>query len=154
MPDILYRASARLRKVRDAFTLVELLLSIAIVAVLASIIIVAINPQKQIKDARNAQRRSDVNTILNAVYQYMLDNEGQPPTDITAVATEICKTGSASCVNGVNLNTLTGAYLTAIPSDPVADVTGTGTDYFIYQDEFGRITITAPNAELGIAISR
>jgi len=138
---------------KHGFTLVELLLAIGIVAVLASITIAAMNPNKQIRDARNAQRRSDVNTILNAVYQYMLDYEGQMPPGIGTESKGICK-ASASCNNGVSSDPLIGDYISDMPADPIADATGTGTDYFIFQDNFGRITITAPNAELGISISR
>lgn len=131
---------------RRGFTLIELLLVIGIIAILASIVIVAINPTKQLNDARNAQRRSDVNTILNAVYQYAIDNNGSTPTDITTTRKGVCVTGAASCVNGVDLDALTGSYLVSIPSDP-SITTGTGAGYFIVEDANGRITVDAPNAQ-------
>jgi len=138
---------------RSGFTLIELLLVIGIIAILASIVIVAINPTKQLGDARNAQRRSDVNTVLNAVYQYAIDNNGSLPSGITAASTEICRSGPTSCNNGVNLNVLTGAYLVRVPADPQAPATGTGTRYRISRDASGRVTVNAPIAEQGATIS-
>lgn len=139
---------------RKGFTLIELLLVIGIIAILASIVIVAINPTKQLGDARDAQRRSDVNTLLNAVYQYAIDNEGALPGNIpTGTAQIVCKATAASCNNGVTLRVLTGAYLVSIPSDPQVSATGTGTDYTIVQDTNGRITVTAPGAEQDTNIS-
>jgi prepilin-type N-terminal cleavage/methylation domain-containing protein len=141
---------------RKGFTLIELLLVIGIIAILASIVIVAINPTKQLGDARDAQRRSDVNTILNAVYQYAIDNEGALPGNIpTTTSKGICKVTAigANCYNGVNLRVLTGAYLVSIPTDPQAGTTGTGTNYTIVQDANGRITVAAPDAEQDTNIS-
>lgn len=143
---------------RKGFTLIELLLVIGIIAILASIVIVAINPTKQLGDARDAQRRSDVNTILNAVYQYAIDNNGNLPTGIpTGTASEICVTGAISTDPvdcnlsgtgaGVNLDVLTGSYLISVPADPSVAGTSTGTNYFIVQDANGRITVSAPGAE-------
>lgn len=63
------------------FTLLEILLVVGIIAILAGIVILAINPTKQLGDTRNAQRRSDVLTILNAVYQFSIDHNGKLPTD-------------------------------------------------------------------------
>ena len=140
---------------RRGFTLIELLLVIGIIAILAAIVIVAINPTKQLGDARNAQRRSDVNTILNAVYQYAIDNDGKVPTTIpTGTAKYICQTSSVTCDGGVDLDALTGSYLVKLPHDPQSSATGTGTDYRIVQDTASkRITVNAPNAENGATIS-
>jgi len=140
-------------QMRRGFTLIELLLVIGIIAILASIVIVAINPTKQLGDARNAQRRSDVNTILNAVYQYAIDNNGTIPTDIALTTKQICRTGAVSCSGGVNLGVLTGSYLVSIPRDPSVGVTGTGAGYRISRDANGRITVTAPSAENSQSIS-
>lgn len=142
------------RASRSGFTLIELLLVIGIIAILASIVIVAINPTKQLGDARNAQRRSDVNTILGAVYQYYVDTNAMP-TGITTAAKGICLTGAASCEGGVDLTALTtnGKYLVRIPYDPQAVTTGTGSLYTIAVDANNRLTVAAPNAEQGTTIS-
>ncbi len=139
---------------RRGFTLIELLLVIGIIAILASIVIVAINPTKQLNDARNAQRRSDVNTILNAVYQYAIDNNGALPTGTGAISstqTEICATGG-NCTGLVDLDFLTGSYLTRIPSDPSGSTTN-GAGYEIKNDANGRITVVAPDAQNGETIT-
>jgi type IV pilus assembly protein PilA len=141
-----------LSSLKRGFTLIELLLVIGIIAILAAIVIVAINPTKQLGDARDAQRRSDVNTILNAVYQYSIDNNGNLPSTITTTNTDICKSGvDVSCTGGVNLNVLTGSYIVAIPSDPQSS-TATGTNYFIMKTG-NRITVSAPGKEQATSIS-
>src|SRR3989338_8510432 len=81
------------------FTLIEVLIVIAIIAILAAVVIVAINPTEQFGSANNAQRSSNVTTILNAIDQYRLKNGGKVPATIIGMttATEICVTGAASC---------------------------------------------------------
>jgi type IV pilus assembly protein PilA len=151
-----------LRSLRRGFTLIELLLVIGIIAILAAIVIVAINPTKQLGDARNAQRRSDVNTILNAVYQYALDHNGKFPGAMSGVTFvkdttySICKTGAASCDldnNELALDTLSPVYVVNLPSDPSGVTTGTGTDYTLMMNASNRITIAAPLAEQNATIS-
>lgn len=144
-----------LSTLRRGFTLIELLLVIGIIAILAAIVIVAINPTKQLGDARNAQRRSDVKTILDSVYQYALDNNGNIPSTITTLTTYVCKSGvNVDCdADGISLNILTGSYVVAIPSDPQAPATSTGTNYQIIRLANGRITVTAPGSENNASIS-
>lgn len=136
----------KIKKVRG-FTLLEILLVVAAIAILAGIVIVAINPSKQLADTQNSQRSADVNTILNAVYQYSIDNNGSMPAGITTTQTEICQTGAASCDGLVDLSVLTDneEYLVSIPSDPTQSSTS-GAGYEISKSANGRVTVVAPGA--------
>ncbi len=140
-------------KRRKGFTLIEILLVVAAIAVLAGIVIVAINPGKQLGDTRNSQRRADVNTILNAAYQYAIDNNGTLPAAITTTQTEVCKT-SGSCSGLIDLSVLTASekYLTAVPFDPTG-ASANGAGYEIKKTANGRITVVAPDAEQSATIS-
>lgn len=135
------------------FTLLEILLVVAAIAILVGIVILAVNPSKQLADTRNAQRRTDVNTILNAVYQYAIDNKGSLPTTITTTATEICKTGG-TCTGLIDLSVLTASekYLTSMPIDP-SSTSANGNGYNISKSANGRVTVSAPSAEQSVTIS-
>jgi prepilin-type N-terminal cleavage/methylation domain-containing protein len=141
------------------FTLLEVLLVVAVIAILAGIVIIAINPGRQLGSSRNAQRQADVTTILNAVYQYSLDNNGTLPASITASAVEICTTTGATCTSGglADLGVLTTneKYLSSLPKDPQCPTicAANGADYTIMRTVNGRITVAAPGAELSTTIS-
>jgi len=151
-------------KNKQGFTLLEILLVVAAIAILAGIVIMAINPAKQLGDARNAQRRVDVNTILNAVYQYTIDNNGVLPTMTVAAlpcasaasSTEICTTGG-TCGGYTDLSILTTneKYLVSMPIDPTGS-TVNGTGYKIFKNASGRITVcaTAPENSVLISVTR
>lgn len=64
------------------FTLLEILLVVAAIAILAGVVIIAVNPGKQLADTRNATRQTDVKTISDAVYQYSFDHGGVFPSGI------------------------------------------------------------------------
>lgn len=138
---------------KNGFTLIEVLLVIGLIAILAAIVILAVNPAKQLADARNAQRRVDVNTILNASYQYAIDNNGTIPATITTTATAVCKTGG-SCAGLIDLSVLTTdeKYLTSIPFDPSTSTTNS-TNYNINKTANNRVTVAAPGAENGVTIT-
>lgn len=138
---------------RAGFTLVEILIVIATMSILAAIVIIAINPARQIAQANNAQRRSDVNTILNAVSQYSVDNSGNLLSTITTIATEICRTGGV-CTGLIDLSVLTASelYLISLPTDPQA-TNPNGTGYQIRKTANNRVVVSAPNAQLGTTVS-
>lgn len=143
-------------KNKRGFTLIELLVVIAILSVLLVIVLVAINPAKQTKAARDTQRRADVLTILNAVNQYFVASGGFPTgTPITtgsANAKYISDTGTGAPF----CNALVPDYVAALPFDPK---TGSytkcdtySTSYKITLNDGDRITISAPDSESGTTI--
>lgn len=144
------------------FTLIEIMFVIALIGVLSAIAVVSLNPAKRLASARDNQRQTDVNIILNAVYQYTIDNNGVMPSSIvngTACTTstqEICRTGGI-CTGLTDLNatlvTTTAKYLINLPIDPKTFSTN-GTGYAIYRNSTtSRITVCAPYAENSSTVS-
>lgn len=130
------------------FTLVELLLVVAIISILAAIVIIAINPRKQLDETKDATRKTDMITILDAVYQYTIDTRGTLPANIPSAPNEICRTtatsGQCTLAGLVDLSVLTdnGTYIAAIPVDVDASTTN-GTGYRISTTTGRRVTVYA-----------
>ncbi|MDD4931709.1 MAG: prepilin-type N-terminal cleavage/methylation domain-containing protein, partial [Candidatus Colwellbacteria bacterium] len=57
-----------------SFTLVELLIVIAILAVLAAAVVVVLNPAELLAQARDSQRSTDLRTLKDAIDLWTLDN--------------------------------------------------------------------------------
>lgn len=136
----------------QGFSLIEILVVVALIIILATITIVAINPAKNFRDTRNAQRSADVMQILNAVTQYTSE-EGHTIAGLGTISTD-CATPT-NVVTGTALETtLVDEYIVAIPFDPLADKTGTDTGYDIcITGTSGRVQVMAPQAEDGKVIS-
>jgi len=132
------------------FTLIEVLVVVALVAILAAITFIAINPAKNFADARNAQRSSDVAEILSAVTQYT-STQGNTLAGLGTIAT--CPAVTSIGTGGVDLSTtLVDTYIVGIPTDPSVG-TAAVTGYNICKTATGRVTVAAPNAENGKTIS-
>jgi prepilin-type N-terminal cleavage/methylation domain-containing protein len=106
----MYMKATKLQmKAKGGFTLIEILVVIGIIAVLATIVLIAINPARQFAQANDTQRVSNTNAILNAIGQYMADNHGDLPADVDAGMEEVT---AALC------NDLVPTYMPAMPTDP------------------------------------
>lgn len=134
------------------FTLIELLVVVGIIGILATVVIVAVNPGRQFAASRDVQRRSDLNGITNAIYQYVVEHNGLLPTEITTVPTTI-----GTGVGMVNLGTvLTPTYISAIPRDP-SNGTDADTNYTIFRNVDNRVIASATsevNPGVFITVSR
>ena len=140
---------------QSGFTLIEILVVIGIIAILAAVVIVALNPARQFAQARNTQRSANVNAILNAVWQRMVDNKGLwSSTCATATVTlPATATNIGTGVGLINLeDCVVSTYLPSMVVDPSGG-TATDTGYTIARDASGRITVAAPGAELSVTIS-
>lgn len=152
-------------KMRKGFTLIELLIVIGIIAILAALTFVAVDPATRFAEARNAERWSSVNAILNAVLQYQVDNSGTLPAGIDGVAgsSQVLGTAASGCDATCTATTTVAAcvdlgtdlvtkYIAAIPTDPSTG-TAANTDYYINKDANGRVTVGACDPELSETIS-
>ncbi|MSR86696.1 type II secretion system protein [Candidatus Peribacteria bacterium] len=168
----------RIRNRRQSFTLIELLVSIGIIGILASVVIIAINPSQQLKKAQNIQRLHNVRSIIDAYEQYAIDHDGEhqdttfplqadcaipvPPAParkfcLSSVSATDCDFGTpidgAGCVFTGDLAPL---YLSEIPSDPKDDIGGDEdkqVDYAIRINIADKhIVISAPKTEIPPAL--
>ncbi|PLX26884.1 hypothetical protein C0583_05530 [Candidatus Parcubacteria bacterium] len=151
---------------KRGFTLVELLIVIGIIAVLAALAFVSLDPLARFQDSRNAQRSTDSAAVLNALRLDQVDNGGTHHANVAALTVNryyqigeattgcdtTCSTPSvtlqSSCVNLLYL--IDEGYIADIPIDPSAsgassDMTG----YYVYIYDSGQMAVGSCHEELG-----
>jgi len=155
LPKLFHKDSSK------GFTLIELLVALTILVILAVSVYVALNPAQRLKDAKDARRSSDVDSILTAIHQYIVDNKGSMPPNMPTVLQGEQQIGSSptnatvcpavvgtSCTGMAtgcaNLGADLPKYLASMPIDPAAgsiDLTNTG--YSVKRDANGIVTVKA-----------
>jgi prepilin-type N-terminal cleavage/methylation domain-containing protein len=133
--------------VNKGFTLIEMLLVVAIIAVLALVVFSSLDPLKRLQDTKDATRHTNMYEVLSAIKIYQIDNLGIHTTEITAMnedqvymivdgnMDEGCDNFNASCdhlsagelvdsdTHCVDLSRLVDeGYIGQIPISPAADV--------------------------------
>ncbi len=142
------------------FTLLELIIVIAIISILYSIVVTVIDPVQKITKAYDSQRLTDINTLNKAVEQYYIDNLNYNALKISTEEKEICDTRyidgadkTINCGKYINLSVLVPRFVAGIPTDPVnlliqpknnpEKLSGNG--YTIKINENNRVTIRSIN---------
>ena len=153
-----------IRRQQKGFTLIELLIVITIISALAIAVFVALNPAQRLKDAKDARRTADADTILTAIHASIVDTKGSLPTGLTTGmaetqlgtgATGCTLTAVGGCTTGdvcVDLSTPLAKYLKSIPYDPSAG-DSEHTYYSVVLNENNIVTVRACGAEGGEEIS-
>lgn len=144
--------------IKRGFTLLEILLVIATIGILAAIVLVAINPTKQIESTNASKRKADMNNIQKAIRQYSIDNSGQYPNGIDTGAKVICPNTSPppGCVD---LSLLVPTYIASIPQADTgyyyvsANTAGTAINIDHPKDSIWNIAGT-PTLDLNFALNK
>ncbi|KKR56461.1 MAG: hypothetical protein UU05_C0035G0006 [Candidatus Curtissbacteria bacterium GW2011_GWA1_40_47] len=116
-------------KLQNSFTLIELLIVIAILGILAAAVLVTVNPSKRAAQARDAQRKNDISAIANALIGYyaligVYPGEGTCDTSIGRGADPCSSLGNNDWSSNPNYNinqdlVVNQAFLKKLPTDPI-----------------------------------
>lgn len=65
-------------KTYPAFTFIEILVVVGLIALLGAVVAIAINPTKMYESAKVSETKNELNALYSAIDQYLIDNSGYP----------------------------------------------------------------------------
>ena len=107
---------------KKGFSLLELIVSLAILTLISSVLLLIINPLQMKKKGRDVVRLMDLGTIAQAVESYAVDNGSPPETDdvLRRSDTSLTPGQPPQLSNGQGwIGTDLTTYLEKLPTDPL-----------------------------------
>lgn len=151
-----------MNRMRRGLTIIEIVIAVALIAILAGLGFLALNPAGQLASARNSQRSFHLNGLMNGIRQNMADTSGGSFTCPSggSLPTSTAKKIATGAGNYDIATCLVPTYLPNIPFDPSASGAhySSNSDYdtgytILRNATTGQVTLNAPAAELGKVIS-
>ncbi|HEX4104136.1 MAG TPA: type II secretion system protein [Candidatus Paceibacterota bacterium] len=114
------------RKNQKAFTLIELLIVIAIIAVLATVVVLSLNPAELLRQSRDSNRLSDMATYKSAISLYLAD-QSSPSLGASGTCYVSVATGTFAVPNSSSSPTWSGTATTSCALWMVTTITSAST---------------------------
>lgn len=103
-------------KMQKGFTLVELIVSVAIVSIMLTGVLTVLNPIAQFQKAQDAKVKADLSQIQKALESYYSDN-GQYPPNATNCSNEIMGNNDNNLNDCIEWGKSWQPYMNVIPKD-------------------------------------
>ena len=132
---------------KKGFTLIELVIVIAILAILAAVVVLVLNPAQLMAQARDSQRISDLSSVKIAIALYLTTSTSTPTIGTGPICTATgCNVGGPFGVESITTSTAIdsngwvpvdfrktagGSPLPNLPLDP----TNSGNYFYAYKGE-------------------
>ena len=146
-----------------AFTFIEMLLVMSIIGILATVMVVVVNPAHQLAKARDTQRETDIYSIVATIQQYAAehggtfpDTDGHPdtsnfPTTLTCIGTGGGSFNLAGAGDGTD--SIVPTYVASLPKDPKIGSTE-DSGYLIMVDANKHLTASASGETKTITLTK